>query len=205
MAEFFTYITEGSGEKTGQLCSSIGACLSGIVISITINPYFGLCLLCYLPFATCVMLCFGKRVRAMVMNKFRNNAALGGFTEEMLSSLKLIISFGMEKEKLAEYEKIATTAFKSARKAEMTIGFMGGITFATMVGFTVTAWSWGFLFVKYGVENPRAGRVTNVTDIVSCYQAIMFGMFTVISILNIYPMVVRALTSGHEVLKVIER
>ena len=141
----------------------------------------------------------------MVMNKFRNNAALGGFTEEMLSSLKLIISFGMEKEKLAEYEKIATTAFKSARKAEMTIGVMGGTTFATMVGFTVTAWSWGFLFVKFGVENPRAGRVTNVTDIVSCYQAIMFGMFTVISILNIYPMVVRALTSGHEVLKVIER
>ena len=33
----------------------------------------------------------------------------------------------------------------------------------------------------------------------------MFGMFTVISILNIYPMVIRAQTSGHEVLKLIER
>ena len=87
----------------------------------------------------------------------------------------------------------------------MTIGMMQGTTFATMVGFTVTAWFTGFWFFKFGVENPRAGRPTSVADIVSCYQAIMFGMFTVISILNIYPMVVRALTSGHEVLKVIDR
>ena len=124
MAEFFTFITEGSGEKTGQLCSSLGALTSGVVISISIHPYFGLCLLCYIPFATCVTLTFGKRVRGMVIAKFRNNGKLGGFTEEMLSALKLIISFGMEKEKLEEYKKIATSAYQSARKAEMTIGVM---------------------------------------------------------------------------------
>ena len=33
---------------------------------------------------------------------------LGAFTEEMLSSLKLIISFGKEKMKLEEYKKLAT-------------------------------------------------------------------------------------------------
>ena len=74
-----------------------------------------------------------------------------------------------------------------------------------MVGFSCTAWFIGFWFFKFGVENPRAGRPTSVPDIVSCYQAIMFGMFTVISILNIYPMVVRALTSAHQVLQVIDR
>ena len=101
--------------------------------------------------------------------KFKNNAKLGGFTEEMLSALKLIISFGMEKEKLAEYKKIATTAFKSARRAEMTIGVMQGTTFSVMVGFTCTAWFIGFWFTKFDVENPRAGRLTTVADIVSCY------------------------------------
>lgn len=39
-----------------------------------------------------------------VMEKMRMNAKLGAFTEEMLSSLKLIISFGKEKMKLKEYE-----------------------------------------------------------------------------------------------------
>ena len=93
----------------------------------------------------------------------------------------------------------------ASRRAELTIGVMQGTTFSVMIGFTTSAWFCGFWFAKFGVENPRAGRVTNVADIVSCYQAIMFGMFTVISILNIYPMVVRALTSGHEVIKVIDR
>ena len=36
------------------------------------------------------------------------NAKLGAFTEEMLSSLKLIISFGQEEKKLAEYVKLAS-------------------------------------------------------------------------------------------------
>ena len=35
------------------------------------------------------------------------NAKLGGFTEELLSSIKLIISFGKEKEKLKEYKDLA--------------------------------------------------------------------------------------------------
>ena len=66
MAEYFTYISEGSGEKTGQLCSSIGALTSGIVISVTMHPWFALCLLCYVPFATVVTLSFGKKVKRMV-------------------------------------------------------------------------------------------------------------------------------------------
>ena len=45
------------------------------------------------------------------------NHKLGAFTEEMLSSLKLIISFGKEKLKLQEYDGIATAAFKVAKRS----------------------------------------------------------------------------------------
>jgi len=49
-----------------------------------------------------------------IIAKFGANARLGGFTEEMLSSLKLIISFGKEQKKLAEYKQIALQSYKQA-------------------------------------------------------------------------------------------
>lgn len=100
MAEFFTHISEGSGEKMGQLLSTAGAATSGIVIGLACCPYYALCLLAYLPFATIIMTRMQKYVMKSIFAKFGMNHVLGGFTEELLSGLKLTISFGMEKLKL---------------------------------------------------------------------------------------------------------
>jgi len=108
MAEYFTHIADGSGEKTGQMISTIGATCSGIIIGLAICPYYALCLLVYLPFASILMQVLKGIMIRGVMQKFGMNAKLGGFTEEMLSSLKLIISFGKEDKKLKEYEEMAT-------------------------------------------------------------------------------------------------
>ena len=96
------------------------------------------------------------------------SAKLGAFTEEVLSSLKLIIFFGKEKEKLAEYEKLCELTCKASSKAGITFSIMGGLFFCLMVGFTAFAWFIGFFFVKYDVNNPVADRVTTVPDIVTC-------------------------------------
>ena len=55
LAEYFTHISEGSGEKMGQLISTSGATASGIVIGLIINPFYALAVLCYLPFATIII------------------------------------------------------------------------------------------------------------------------------------------------------
>lgn len=55
IAEYFTHISEGSGEKMGQLISVVGASLSGIIIGLIFCPYYALCLLVYLPFGTFLM------------------------------------------------------------------------------------------------------------------------------------------------------
>ena len=61
----------------------------------------------YLPFGTFIMTKFRKVIIGAVMAKFKQNAVLGGFTEELLSSLKLIISFGKEQDKFSEYKVLA--------------------------------------------------------------------------------------------------
>ena len=69
ISEYFTHISDGSGEKTGQLLSTVGASLSGIVIGLFICPYYALALLVYLPFATIIMQVFRKLIIKAVMAK----------------------------------------------------------------------------------------------------------------------------------------
>jgi len=82
---------------------------------------------------------------------------------------------------------------------------MGGAFFAIIIGFSCFSWCVGYAMIKYEVYNPRYDRLIVVGDIVGTYQALMFGMFTVISIQNLVPAVVRALTVGKSVLDVIDR
>ena len=91
--------------------------LSGFTIGITTNPYYGLALLCYLPFCTLVLTNLMKYIIKFVKMKFGMNAKVSGFTEEVLSSLKLIISFGREPNKLKEYDTLAANAYGVAVKS----------------------------------------------------------------------------------------
>ena len=123
----------------------------------------------------------------------------------MLSSLKLIISFGQEKLKFKEYEKLATQCYEVSKKSSITIGAMSGAFFGLILGFSTYSWIVGYFYIKSDIWNPRADRPVSVYDIVACYQAMIFAMFTVIAIQGLIPAVVRAKTVGYEVIEVIDR
>ena len=123
ISEYFTHISSGGGEKAGQMISTIGTSFSGTCIGLVICPYYALCLICYLPFAILVMTQFKKVMMKAIGQKFMMNAKLGGFTEELLSSMKLIISFGKEQKKLEEYKAIANEAYQQAKKSAILQAF----------------------------------------------------------------------------------
>ena len=133
------------------------------------------------------------------------NAELGAFTEEILSSLKLIISFGKEKQKLAEYDKLCELNLKASTKAGKWFSGMQGVFFFLLVGFSAYSWLLGFLFIKYEVENPITGKVTNTSEVMTTHQAMIFACFTVMAVQQLMPAVLRAQISGKEVIDVIDR
>lgn len=113
-----------------------------------------------------------KLKNTMVSNiiaKFGENAKLGAFTEEMLSSQKLIASFSKENYKLEEYKKKAGDAHRTASRAAKVNGFVGGTFFAVMIGFSSFSWLVGFFMIKYQVPNPYYDRDITVYDIVGTY------------------------------------
>ena len=67
MAEYFVQISNGSGEKTGQLVSTIGASTSGLIIGLVTCPYYALALLGYMPFAYVVMKFLTKTIMTSVI------------------------------------------------------------------------------------------------------------------------------------------
>ena len=69
MAEYFTHISMGAGEKMGQLLQTMSATIIGITIGVAIHPWYGLALCCYLPFATLVMVKFRATIIKGVMQK----------------------------------------------------------------------------------------------------------------------------------------
>ena len=85
------------------------------------------------------------------------------------------------------------------------MGIMGGCFFSIIIGFSCFSWAIGFVHIKYELWNPRYDRLTSVGDVVTCYQAMMFGMFTVLALQSIFPAVVRALVLGKEVIDLIDR
>ena len=58
----------------------------------------------------------------------------------------------------------------------------GAIFLGTMIGFSCFSWCVGYAMIKYEVPNPVTDKFVSVPDIIGTYQALMFGMFTVISI-----------------------
>ena len=82
---------------------------------------------------------------------------------------------------------------------------MGGSFFALIVGFSWYSWLIGFFAIRSGWNNPFTGKLIVVADIVLTYQAMIFGMFTILGILGLIPAVTKALATGREVMDVIER
>lgn len=103
MAEYFTLISSGIGEKLGQFLVAASATVTGLVLGVCVNPQYGGILLTYLPLGYLFMSRMQNAMVKKIVRKMGFNAKLGGFTEELLSTLKLIISFGKEEVKLNEY------------------------------------------------------------------------------------------------------
>ena len=103
MSDYFYAIGEGAGEKTGQLISSIASIISGFAVSYIFAPWLAIPVTCYLPFQMCMVKNFGKRLHLATIEKMKETHKLGGFTEEVLSAIKVVVSFGQETTSVQKY------------------------------------------------------------------------------------------------------
>ena len=83
--------------------------ISGFALAFIAAPNLALLLLLYFPVFVAVVARHGKYSKGQTALKLKQNAELGGYTEEILSALKLVVSFGREEHSLSNYNVLAET------------------------------------------------------------------------------------------------
>lgn len=76
------------------------AILSGIGIALYTGPLFGIISIAYFPFIITLIVIFSKKVRKATFSKLAVLKRLGGVVEEVLFSIKLIVSFAQEEKEI---------------------------------------------------------------------------------------------------------
>ena len=93
IGQYFNQISLGIGEAFSMLLNSLGVFLGGLGIALYKGPVFTMVCMAYMPLVMFAVTIFGGISKRAQFMKLGANQALGGFTEETLSSLKLIVSF----------------------------------------------------------------------------------------------------------------
>jgi ABC-type multidrug transport system fused ATPase/permease subunit len=89
--------------------------LSALGMSLFIGPVFGAISFAYLPLVIVVMLLFGRQVKSASMSRMIAQKKLGGIVEEILSAVKLIVSFAQEKREVNKFLAMAADVRQNAQ------------------------------------------------------------------------------------------
>ena len=152
----------------------------------------------------CIVIFGGISKNAAVL-KLTANKELGGFTEESISALKLIVSFAQEETIVDFYAKKALVtreiSLVASRKAAVVFGFIRTLIF----GFFLYAFYIATIFVEKGLINPQSGEVYTIQEIVAVNQAMIMAMMQLLSILPNVTNVAKAQIVGKKVFDILER
>ena len=124
-----------------------GMMISGFVIAFIASPNFAACLLLYFPVFVLCVANYGKYAKTLTAKKLKQSAELGGYTEEILTALKLVVSFGREEHSVSSYDNIAMTTRKIGTKAAYVNGFFFSIIFFGISGLMLVAGIVGGFFI----------------------------------------------------------
>jgi ATP-binding cassette subfamily B protein len=131
--------------------------IGGFGLSFYYTPNYAGILIIYLPIFIILISGYGAIAKGQTIAKITQNAKLGGYTEEILSALKLVIAFGQEEYTMKSYGTMAFESRRIAIKAAIVNGFFIAVFLITMNFFQVYSWWVAAGFVSRGWNNARTG------------------------------------------------
>ena len=172
-------IREGTGEKFGNLLSTVCMTFAGLIVSL----YFGwhLCLI-MIVFSPMLILSV-KKVITVSQNSMKDSMILnkqaGGIVEETLASIKTVLSFGAENYEIEKYlgviETVKTRANKSNKVKAMAFAFLK----FTFLAIYAVGFFFGGIMMKEDVYLHTLGRDYSIGSIIACLVGYIFAFFSV--------------------------
>jgi ABC-type multidrug transport system fused ATPase/permease subunit len=135
-------INKAIGEKVGLVLFSVGMTISGLVIGFINGWSLALVMLAIGPIMGVAATFFGKTAMNKFVVQMRAYAQSGGYAEQCLSSVKVVVAFGKEKLEIANYSNYLAVCAEIGKKQSLVVAFSVGIFFAAIYG----AYTYGFGF-----------------------------------------------------------
>lgn len=148
IGQYFNTISRGIGECFAQLLQSFGVFVGGITIAFYKGPIFTLASLAYFPIMLTCLLMIGIQNKKAASAKLEANKILGGFTEECLSALKLIVSFANEDVAMIKYKEKAEVTKVAAYHANKLLSIFFGLFRGFIFGLFAYNYYIGTVFVE---------------------------------------------------------
>ena len=144
-------------------------------------------------------------VRRFTMDKVEVIKHLGGISEETLTAIKVVASFGREDRELRKFSQYARRTQRVAKKSTFMMSFMVGIMKFSIYGFYVYSFYIGSHFVQNQTINSKTGEPYSQKDVLSVLIALFTGFVGLIAALPNVQSLIAAKTLGALIFKVIER
>ena len=100
-----------------------------------------------------------------------------GYAEQCLSSMKVVVAFGMEKVEIKNYGKYLEAGRRAGAVEKLASG--AGLSLMMTMIYLVYAYSFwvGGKFVSDGVINRSTGEIYAFNDIIAIFFGVLIGLF----------------------------
>lgn len=167
IGQYFTKINKGLGDSQGQLLQALGSFLGGLAIAFFYGPVISAICFAFIPGFFIVIVCLTGPAKTAVIAKMGAITKLGGYTEESLHALKLIVSFAREEHAIMKYNERAKECYRISNKAGYITAVFYFVFRLGIFGFFIYCYYMASVFVEDAILNPRNDEPYGITTIVS--------------------------------------
>ncbi|KNE65569.1 hypothetical protein AMAG_09547, partial [Allomyces macrogynus ATCC 38327] len=190
-------IQDGIADKVGAVLQYMGMFVSALIIAFIRNAELTGILCISLPFKLVSAAFMGKLIAAFMDGALIAYAKAGAVAEEVLASLRTIVSFGGERRERARYVRMTQEIAEKEASKGFTLGFGVGSIFLIMF----LTYSLGFW---WSARMLIGGRIT-VGDVVSCFMSFIIGSSALGMAAPYLSSFVTAQAAAYRVFKAIDR
>lgn len=179
--------------------------LAGIGIAFYQGADFAAICFAYFPIIMVCIVLFGAQVKRTAIGKYMVSKRLGGVVEEILSSIKLVVSFAQEEKEFAKFEKLADESRHTAHNAEIYLSSFIAMFRFFIFGFYVYSFWIASAYIKDRVNNPKTGNPYTLAELLSVLVSLITGMTMLFGLTPNIQAIIRAKVVGAGIFEVIDR
>jgi len=198
-------IQQGVGEKVSTAFYGLSTLVTGLVIGYIKGWQLALVLSSFLPIMGVTGSIFVLAMQKLTKINNEAYARTGAISEEVLNSIRTVVSLGGQQKETKRYEKVLQENGKTIAKYSVYSGLAIGCIMFAMFGIYALAFFVGSIFIKHEVHNPTTDAPYKVGDVLTVFFAVMMASFTPARVTPSFKAFAIAKANAAQAYKIIDR